>query len=199
MRAAAKAVAGCALASLATPAAAHGNADLLGPFYGALLHAVIVPPEALAAIATGLALGTCGRSVAQRSALVFITTLACGLLVGAVAYSDRHMEWLLVAVALVGGALVAAEVKLPLFGAVSLAAVAGVAVGIDASPAVPSFGTAILTGAATLMGGSLVVMMVIGLTLDRDKSWQRIAVRVAGSWIVAIAVLYLAWTFKSVA
>ncbi len=39
------------------------------------------------------------------------------------------------------------------------------------------------------------VSLVTGLVVSVERPWTRIAVRVAGSWIVAIGVLYLGWTF----
>ena len=38
------------------------------------------------------------------------------------------------------------------------------------------------------------VSLVTGLVVSLRRSWTRIAVRVAGSWIVAVGLLYLGWT-----
>jgi hypothetical protein len=45
--------------------------------------------------------------------------------------------------------------------------------------------------------GTLFVMvsLVTGLVVSLERPWTRIAVRVAGSWIVAVGLLYLGWTF----
>jgi hypothetical protein len=37
--------------------------------------------------------------------------------------------------------------------------------------------------------------LVTGLVMSLERPWTRIAVRVAGSWIVAVGLLYLGWTF----
>ena len=39
------------------------------------------------------------------------------------------------------------------------------------------------------------VALVTGLVVSLQRPWTRIAVRVAGSWIVAIGLLYVGWTF----
>ncbi|MCH7475986.1 MAG: hypothetical protein IIA27_15150 [Gemmatimonadetes bacterium] len=39
------------------------------------------------------------------------------------------------------------------------------------------------------------VSLVTGLVVSLERPWTRIAVRVAGSWIVAVGLLYLGWTF----
>ena len=53
-------------------------------------------------------------------------------------------------------------------------------------------------GIAGLLGavGCLFVLvsLVTGLVVSLERPWTRIAVRVAGSWIVAVGLLYLGWT-----
>ena len=39
------------------------------------------------------------------------------------------------------------------------------------------------------------VSLVTGLVVSLERPWARIAVRVAGSWIVAVGLLYVGWTF----
>ena len=39
----------------------------------------------------------------------------------------------------------------------------------------------------------VLVSLVTGLVVSLDRPWTRIAVRVAGSWIVAIGLLQLGW------
>ncbi len=39
------------------------------------------------------------------------------------------------------------------------------------------------------------VSLVTGLVVSLERPWTRIAVRVAGSWIVAVGLLYVGWTF----
>ena len=40
----------------------------------------------------------------------------------------------------------------------------------------------------------VLVSLVTGFVVSLDRPWTRIAVRVAGSWIVAIGLLYMRWT-----
>jgi len=39
------------------------------------------------------------------------------------------------------------------------------------------------------------VSLITGLVVSLERPWTRIAVRVAGSWIVAVGLLYVGWTF----
>ncbi len=40
----------------------------------------------------------------------------------------------------------------------------------------------------------VLVSLVTGLVASLERPWTRIAVRVAGSWIVAIGLLWVGWT-----
>ena len=96
---------------------------------------------------------------------------------------------------LVLGGLVAADLCLPA-GAV---AVLAIALGL-----VHGFlnGTVLREGPGTLglIGIMAVLFVVVALgsafVLSLDKSWARVAVRVAGSWIAAIGLLMLGWALR---
>jgi hydrogenase/urease accessory protein HupE len=51
--------------------------------------------------------------------------------------------------------------------------------------------TGLLGTVATLF---VCVALVTGLVVSLRPTWTRVAVRVAGSWIVAVGLLYLGWT-----
>ena len=40
----------------------------------------------------------------------------------------------------------------------------------------------------------VLVSLLAGLVVNLKQPWTRIAVRVAGSWIVAVGLLYVGWT-----
>ena len=42
----------------------------------------------------------------------------------------------------------------------------------------------------------VLVSLVSGLVVSLKRDWSRIVVRVAGSWIVAIGLLYTGWTLS---
>jgi hypothetical protein len=55
-----------------------------------------------------------------------------------------------------------------------------------------------LTGLLGTVGTLFVlVSLVTGMVVSLKKPWTRIAVRAAGSWILAIGLLYLGWTVSS--
>lgn len=185
-----------ALAPLPGRAHAHAMLEGVGDFYAGLLHPLVVPAEAIALVAATLLLGTSGRAACRAGLPALATGLAAGLLLG------RHVPLslatpVLVAAAFLAACLVAAGLRLPLAAAALVAALAGIAVGIDAQPDPGALRQTITAGAATLLGASALAVVVAGLVLDRPRGWQHVAVRVAGSWITACAILYFAWLATS--
>jgi urease accessory protein len=65
--------------------------------------------------------------------------------------------------------------------------------GVEMQSAVIGF-TGLLGAASVLF---VVVSLVSAVVVSLDRPWTRIAVRVAGSWIVAVGLLYLGWTLSS--
>lgn len=100
--------------------------------------------------------------------LLFVTTLAAGLLVAAAWY---------------GSDLVIT----------AIAAIVGTFIGLDSPPDDAVARTAWLALAGTWIGMSLLVIYAAGLAIWFARPWQRIAIRAAGSWISASALLILAF------
>ncbi len=91
------------------------------------------------------------------------------------------------------GALVAFDRKLPLALVAALAAALGLLHGYLNGTA--KLGALGLTGvAATLF---VFVALVAAFVISLRAPWTRIAVRVAGSWLVAISMLMLGWAFRA--
>jgi hydrogenase/urease accessory protein HupE len=100
-----------------------------------------------------------------------------------------------VAIALIAGALVAAEVRIPAFACGALFAVAALAMGMDSgvegAPRDMEMKSLMGTCAGLVVGLTNVTLLV-ALIAEKKKQWMSIALRVAGSWIVAISLLMLA-------
>ena len=91
------------------------------------------------------------------------------------------------------GAMVALDRKLPLGLVAGLAAALGFFHGYLNGTA--KLGALGLSGvAATLF---VVVALVAAFVVSLRAPWSRIAVRVAGSWLVAISMLMLGWAFRA--
>ncbi|BCH31750.1 hypothetical protein MesoLjLc_36800 [Mesorhizobium sp. L-8-10] len=185
----------CAIAILSatTPVRAHAPLDGVGDFYAGLLHPIIVPTELLAIAAIGLLLGFCGFKHCHYGIPALCGGLILGLAMGFIDVAEGAGSGLLVGIALVAAATVTAGIGLPVAVAAVLALVGGFAVGLDAQPETQSFPMAFLTGTATVLSGTVVGLVVAAVVLSRDKFWQEVAVRVAGSWLTASGMLYFSW------
>lgn len=185
--------AGAVLWLMPQAARAHGVLEGVGDFYAGLLHPFVVPAELLAIVATGLLLGWSGVLVCQRGILAFAGAVAAGLVLAQPLAMTAGATPALIAAALVAAAVVTAGLRAPAWFATTVAAVAGLAVGIDAAPEAEAVFKTLLSGAATVLGGAVLITIVAALVLGAEQHWHRIAARVAGSWITASAILYLTW------
>lgn len=173
-------------------AAAHGTLQGVGDFYASLLHPLVVPAELLALVAIALLLGGSGVRACRLGLPALVLGLSAGLLVGHKVPEDMSSP-LLLGMAMTSGALVASAVQPPIALLTALAAVAGLAVGIDAAPEAGALRPILVASVATVLGGSALATTVIALVLGREVHWQRVAARTAGSWIAACSILYFTW------
>lgn len=192
MRRASRAGAAVLVGLCPSSAAAHGALEGVGDFYAGLLHPVLVPSEALALVATGLMLGTSGLPACRPGLVALAVGLAAGLAVGRLVPAHLAAPLLLTAT-LVAAALVTAGLRLPPAPAAAVAALAGAAIGVDARPEAEALPSILVASGASVIGGTALTTLVVAAVLGRVQYWQRIAVRTAGSWITASAILYLAW------
>ena len=128
-----------------------------------------------------------GSSVGSAVALLVTTT---GLL-------SRVYQPILLAVALCAAILVALEKPLPLGAAYALFAIAALAIGLDSSVESSATSTVIKTLAGTWI--SLMILLAdiaIYVSFCTKKNWTKVGIRVAGSWIIAITLLVLAFSLR---
>ena len=152
-----------------------------------------VPAHILALLALGLLIGQ------QRAVLLtsgaFVAGLAAGLAAIAFAVGPTPAIDVLLAVTALAGALVALARPLPTLVAMALAAVGGIALGLDSPPETISVaaGRAMLVG--TWVGAGLVLTLVATGVSYLTLWWQRLGARIVGSWVAASAILVLALRF----
>jgi hydrogenase/urease accessory protein HupE len=177
-------------------AAAHLVSTGLGPFFGGVTHLAVTPEDLLPVIAVALLAGLRGKSSSRW--VLFAVPLAwfvAGLL-------GVRLQWnipLTVTTVsfLAFGGLVAADAKLADGAVAALAVAFGVAHGFINGVEVTTAGI----GWAGLLGATVSLFVVLALAtalvVSLQAVWTRIAVRVAGSWIAAIGLLLLGWSFRA--
>lgn len=185
-----RAILGFAAGFAPLPASAHLVSTGFGPVTDGAYHFALSLEQMLPVAALALFAGLRGPAHARR--VMFILPLAwlAVVLSGVTLPSD----WRLFASAwafLLAGGFVAADIKLSpgetQVLAVMLGTLCAVAYGLDEPPTFP--GT---------LGGAFVIFalftLVSAAVLPLRVAWGRIAVRVLGSWTVAVGLLLVGWT-----
>jgi hydrogenase/urease accessory protein HupE len=187
---------GTALAALVLfpgEARAHLVTTGLGPVYDGISHFALTPEDVLPVLALALLAGLSGPRCGRAVLFVLPVAWLSGGLLGLSRSSELLLPALTASTLLALGALVALDRKLPLGLAAGLAAALGFFHGYLNGSA--KLGVLGLSGvAATLF---VVVALVAAFVVSLRAPWSRIAVRVAGSWLVAISMLMLGWAFRA--
>lgn len=186
-----------ALAAAPFPVYAHSPIEGIGQFYGGLLHPLLVLPHALALGMFALLVGQRGLPAMRFAYPPFVLLLIVGLgLAGFGVTQEPPVERALLAIGLLCGLMVALEIAPPRAALAGLGAALALLVGADSGVD----GLTRQQTFAALLGcwlGAVVLLIVIaGVAELAQRSWQRIAVRVAGSWGTASAVLVLALALR---
>lgn len=154
---------------------------------------VILRPEHLGVIlALGLLAALRGPDAAMRMQVATPIGLAVGAFGGAVALGVAGAEVAGLGVTVLLGLLAALALRLPLVLYPLLALVAGVVHGHAA--ALGQGGALFAVGLAA--GGALGFGLIAWPGLELRAEWQRIALRVLGSWIAAIHLIALGLTLR---
>jgi urease accessory protein len=181
-----------------TEASAHLVTTGLGPFYDGVGHFLLTPEDLVPAVALALLAGLAGARLGRLVLLVLPVAWLAGGLVGLHHGGAALIPPALTALALCGlGGLVALDCRLPVAVGAALAAAIGLLHGLANGMAMAAAGLGLvaLAGIATAL---LVVLALLGaLVVSLQRSWERVAVRVAGSWIAASGMLMLGWTLSA--
>ena len=168
----------------------------LGPFFDGVGHLFLTIEDLLPVIALALLAGLRGPAAGRR--VLFLLPLAW-LLGGAIglATGAGAPSLLTVASFLVVGGLLALDAPLSDGMVTTLAIALGVMHGSMNGAAM----AAARSGFLELLGVAVSLFVVIALAaafvVTLSKPWTRIAVRVAGSWVVATGLLLLGWSLKA--
>jgi urease accessory protein len=165
---------------------------LLGGLAGGLLHPLLAPAHLVSFIGLALLAGR-GR-LRARAAIATAFALGLGGGLGAIAWgvAETPANDVLLAAAVICGVIAALGLPVPARLAAALAFIIGSAVGLDSPPETISMHEAVLMLIGTFCGGIAALGLMAAAAALLAHVWQAIALRVAGSWIAAIAILVLA-------
>lgn len=182
-----------ALLCLTTAAAqAHTVIPGIGGFTGGLLHPLLVPAHTLTLIALGLMAG----QFAIPAQIVLLATFAMAACVSfvliAMAYSATQAETLILCLAAATGLVLATGLLPPRPVAAGVTAVAAGALMFDSVPPVPSVLETALSLTGTAMAAMALVAVSAWLSGALPGRIRQMAIRIAGSWLAASAIMVLA-------
>ncbi len=186
-------------------AQAHLVSTGMGPVYDGIGHFCTSIDDILPALALALFAGLRGPQPGRWAMFILPLAWLTGGLLGAFipglpTISIPIGAGILSATFLLFGLLVAADLRMPPAAVAALAAALGLIHGFFNGLAMIQDGAAHETATLQLLGitttlfvlVALAAAMVVALRID----WMRIAVRVAGSWIAAMGLLWLGWSLR---
>lgn len=164
-------------------------------FYNGLLHPVLVTSHLLLILALGLFLGQQGIRENQPAVIVFLFAIIAGLAASWFANVSNLETVVLFAAALLG-LLIATGVKLDVYWCSFISAVAGVFAGMDSAQEVLSGKDKFVSLFGSGVGLYFLSLYPMAFAdYFKKQQWQKISVRVFGSWIATSSLLVLALTF----
>lgn len=187
-----------ALVAVTVPtASAHMAVEGAGEIGNGALHPLMTPAHVLILLSLGLLLGQQVPLDLGKRLRVFAPVSAVALLITLTGVMKEMNQAVLISMALCVAILVALEKKLPRFVPELLCALAAIVVGLDSGLETGSLGAILKTLAGTWLAvNALVFYIAICASNGANKQWAQIAIRVLGSWIIAISFMVLAFALK---
>lgn len=187
-----------AAALLLAPATAQAHLvnTGLGPLYDGVSHFALTAEDLIPALALALLAGQRGPRAGRLALFVLPAAWFLGGLAG-LAWSRLSEAPVLTTISFLAlGGLVAAEARLQPEAVAALAALVGLLHGHLNGAAMAAAGPAVLGLVGIVTALFVLVALAAALVVAIRVDWGRVAVRVAGSWIVAIGLLVLGWSLR---
>jgi urease accessory protein len=191
--------AACAVAVLLL-APAEAKAHLvntgLGPFYDGAMHLALSPDDWLGLLATALLAGLCGAQAGRWTLVALPGAWLAGSVLGIFAVSAGELPGLSILSFVVLGLLVALDVKLPAWSVATLGGLFGALHGLLNGAALREANAGLLNVLGIVTTVFVLLLLISATVVSLRPTWTRIAVRVAGSWVVAVGTLMFGWLFR---
>lgn len=184
---------------LAIPQVSHAHTPIAGVdgFFGGVIHPITTPTHLLILLGLGLLAGQRSSLGLKVSLLAFVPISGLALLVAGTGLCQSLYPPLLISLAIISGILVALNQPLPTWSYAVIFAFAALAIGLDSS--VDTANRAELTKGllGTWVGLILIICdLAFYISISTKQKWQKIGVRVAGSWLTAASLMILAFALR---
>jgi len=184
----------------AAPAAAHRITPGTAGFTDGLQHPFGLPAHIMLILGVGLLLGRHDVAAWRLPTYAFLAGLTAGLAGGPLAMTpalDARLAVALLALAVLLGGMVALARPLPSLLLLALGALTGFGLGLDSAP---EGGTLQQTVGALAGSGFAMIFALLNAAMLAQyahgrigrQAWQKIGVRIVGSWIAAAGIMVLA-------
>lgn len=188
-----------ALALYPAEALAHSTVPGIDGFSNGLLHLVLTPGPAPAIVALGLMLGLSWPKHFAPPASAFAVSMLCGLILGQFIKPMGAETGVLFLVSFSTATLSALYPAGFLAGAVTLAALGGLMIGLISTPDPGSIPATLLMLLGSFAGANLALFytaLCTGWLHQRfPQKWIQFGVRIIAAWIAAISLIMAALNF----
>jgi hydrogenase/urease accessory protein HupE len=185
---------------LVMPALAYAHMPIKGManFYNGLLHPVLVPAHILLLVAAGLHFGQQGINENKIPILVFLVATVLGM-ISSVFSAGSNFNVILLAGATIIGLLVATNLRLSVYWCAIIGALAGFVIGLDSAQETLLGRDKFVALSGSAVGIYLLMLYPMGFAdYFNKKPWQRVGVRIIGSWLAATSFLVLSLSLSPV-
>ena len=169
----------------------------VGDFFGGVLHPLTTPAHVLLLLGLGIYLGQQVPLKLKTSLFVFVPVSALALGLTITGLVKTVPPPLIISLALLAGVLVALEIPPATWISRGLFALAALAIGLDSAVETGTGWVVVKTLLGTWTG---LIIIVADLAFYSSKftkwQWQRVGLRVAGSWITAASLMILAFALR---
>jgi len=167
----------------------HGGLEGANGGYNGFLHPLFVPAHILVILSLGVLLGLQPQNYLKLTIVSFLVSCALGLLLTLMS-SNINLEPQLLVLSIVLGLLIAIDYQLSVGFYVFFAIVTGLLLGVDSEHQELSSKEKYLTLMGCWVGiwTCLSAVLIIAEKMNK-KEWQKIALRIIGSWIATCAIL----------
>jgi urease accessory protein len=178
-------------------AQAHLVTSGAGPFFDGVAHFFVSLDDLLVVVALSLLSGLLGKTAARGLVLILPIAWLVGMVLGLL-FADRMdgNAWTTAFTLLVGGLLLAFSPKLPTWVIAMVAGVIGLVHGSWNGAAMRATETSAIASLGIVTSAGIVALVLSATAVSVYQDWQRIALRVIGSWVAAIGLLSIAWHFR---
>jgi urease accessory protein len=174
--------------------AAHLVTTGMGPVYDGIGHLLLTPEDLVPVLALALYAGLRGAVAGRRTMFLLPFAWFVGGLAGSAVNTATTIPIPALSFLILGG-LVAADLCMPATAVTGLAIVFGLFHGFFNGAALQEgAGTLGLIGIMTIL--FILVTLASAFVISLKRPWERIAVRVAGSWIAAVGLLMFGWAMR---